>query len=360
MEFFDKKQEVLEVKLTPYGRYKLSQGRFKPTYYSFFDEGILYDGQSSGEGKGGFIEKQNEIELRIQDKTAMLKTLNVYSGIQTTLGERAAIIQDRLANADNSLLGDPLFGDPGAIYAGEELQPVATRAEFLTRPLGKSKISMDKQPCWHISALGQELSSSTSTWTRVRTQPDETTTYKEIENIPQIDISFNYDTYVQKLEPEVAAYYDSAGGTNDAIVQDTVFTTPAEANTIKSITTSIVDNVYINVEHKALVLEINEENVDFNKENFEIEVFLSGAAYGTSDNGFLKLLRFHKNPDMLFEKDDVEYYLTLNKDEEIDRQLMKNLGINDIGIRDVETDVISTRQYFIKDLYVPSDELCED
>ncbi len=360
MEFFDKKQEVLEVKLTPYGKYKLSQGRFKPTYYSFFDEGVLYDGQSSGEGKGGFVEKQNEIELRIQDNTAMLKTLNVYSGIQTTLGERAAIIQDRLANADNSLLGDPLFGDPGAIYAGEELQPVATRAEFLTRPLGKSKISVDKQPCWRISALGQGLSSSASTWTRVRTQPDETTTYKEIENIPQIDVSFKYNTYVQSLEPETAAYYAAANGATDPIVQDTVFTTPTEANTIKSITTSIVDGVYINVEHKALVLEINEENVDFNKENFEIEVFLSGASYGTSDNGFLKQLRFHKNPDELFVEDDVGYYLRINKDKEIDPNLMRNLGANDPGLKDVQSGAISTRQYFIKDLYTPADELCED
>jgi len=37
MEFFNKKEEVLEVKLTPYGRYKLSKGLLRPTYYAFFD-----------------------------------------------------------------------------------------------------------------------------------------------------------------------------------------------------------------------------------------------------------------------------------------------------------------------------------
>jgi hypothetical protein len=377
MEFFDKKQEVLEVKLTPYGRYKLSQGRLKPTYYSFFDEGVLYNSRYSAEGdlrgllpsgvqvsEAGFVEKQNEIESRIQDKTAMLKTLNVYSGIQTTLGQRAAIIQDRLANADNSLLGDPLYGDPGAIYAGEELQPIAPRIDFLTRPLGKSKISVDKQPCWHISALGQEFSSSTSTLVRTRTQPytppDVPTTYQEVQNIPQIDISFKYDTYVQKLEPSVAAYYADAGGTNDVYVQDTVFTTPTKAETLKAITTSIINNVYINVAHKALVLEINEENVDFNKENFEIEVFLSGAAHGTSDNGYLEQLRFSLDPDTLFDQDHVEYYLTINSDEEINTQIMKNLGASMAGMLDRETGALSTRQYFIKDLYGPAEELCED
>ena len=309
-------------------------------------------------------EKQNEIELRIQDKTCMLKTLNVYSGIQTTLGERAAIIQDRLANADNSLLGDPLYGDPGAIYSGEELQPIATRAEFLTRPLGKSKISTDKQPCWQIAALGQEFSSSTSTWLRTRTQPyappDPPTTYQEVRQIPQIDISFKYDTYAELLDPEMATYYDTVGPGSGEIGKDTVFTTPTTSNTLKAITTSIIDGAYINVAHQALVLEINEENVDFNKENFDIEVFLSGAAYGTVDNGYLKQLRFNIDPNTLFDSDDVEHYITINRDAEINTQIMKNVGASTAGMRDTETGAISTRQYFIKDLYAPSDELCED
>ena len=371
MEFFDKKQEVLEVKLTPYGKYKLSQGRFKPTYYSFFDEGVLYNSRYSGEGVlseadarigglvGGFVEKQNEIEPRIQENTAMLKTLNVYSGIQTSQGKRMAILQQRLQNADNSLMGDPLFGDPGALYAAEELQPVADRADFLSRPLGKSKISVDRQPSWQIDAYAQDILTSSAAWTRSYTQPDDVTVYQEIQQIPQINITCKYNTYIKSVGQGGLAY--TVGNVvyeNPAVAQDSLFTTPTQTNTLQAITTKLMDDIYIAVEHKALVLGIGEENVDFNKENFEIEVFLSGSGHGSSDNGYLKPLRFRKDPDEFYDLDDVGYYLTINMDEEINPELMRQLGIGNIGLVDPETGGISTRQFFIKDLYGPADDLC--
>ena len=43
MIFYDRKEEVLEIKLTPYGRYLLSLGELEPVYYSFFDDDVLYD-----------------------------------------------------------------------------------------------------------------------------------------------------------------------------------------------------------------------------------------------------------------------------------------------------------------------------
>ena len=43
MTFFNKKQEVLDIELTPYGELLLSEGVFKPEYYAFFDDNILYD-----------------------------------------------------------------------------------------------------------------------------------------------------------------------------------------------------------------------------------------------------------------------------------------------------------------------------
>jgi hypothetical protein len=530
MEFFDKKQEVLEVKLTPYGRYKLSKGRFKPTYYAFFDEGVLYNSRYSGEGvlddgsaTGGFVEKQNEIESRIQDNTAMLKTLNVYSGIQTSQLERSAIIQQRLQNADISLMGDPLYGEPGAIYAAEELQPVATRAEFLSRPLGKSKISHDKQPSWAVNCYAQEISSSTSTRTRSYTRPGnppliaataisainttgvkaagndcsftitipaanggDTTggagaitifldasaalpqdltdvdnqisigigtagaslkpdsairsmimraingtpnpgeairfptdgrgqsgvsgisaysietfgktitlgmvtggtvgnitsalanvsgvsvvqvtaftagaapdIYQKIEHIPQINISCKYNTYIKSVGGGWSSYVvGDVSYENPAVLKDSIFTTPTETNTLQAITTSLINDIYVAVEHKALVLGIGEENTDFDRENFEIEVFLSGAAHGTSANGYLKQLRFRKDPDDFYDDDDVGHYLAINNDEEINPELLRQLGINNIGLLDPETGAISTRQFFVKDLYGPADDLC--
>ena len=38
MAFFNKKEEVMDIELTQYGKYLLSQGKFKPVFYAFFDE----------------------------------------------------------------------------------------------------------------------------------------------------------------------------------------------------------------------------------------------------------------------------------------------------------------------------------
>ena len=43
MGFFDKKEDVMEIELTPHGRYLLSQGKLMPAFYAFLDDDILYD-----------------------------------------------------------------------------------------------------------------------------------------------------------------------------------------------------------------------------------------------------------------------------------------------------------------------------
>ena len=48
MEFFNKKEEVIDLKLTQFGRHLLSKGKFKPVYYSFFDDNIMYDSTKAG------------------------------------------------------------------------------------------------------------------------------------------------------------------------------------------------------------------------------------------------------------------------------------------------------------------------
>ena len=40
MEFFDSKEEVIDLQLTQFGRHLLSKGKFKPVYYSFFDDDV--------------------------------------------------------------------------------------------------------------------------------------------------------------------------------------------------------------------------------------------------------------------------------------------------------------------------------
>jgi hypothetical protein len=44
MTFFNNKTDVMNIDLTPYGRYLLSIGKLKPKFYDFVDDDILYDG----------------------------------------------------------------------------------------------------------------------------------------------------------------------------------------------------------------------------------------------------------------------------------------------------------------------------
>ena len=77
MEFFNKKEEVIDLRLTQYGRYLLSKGKLNPTYYSFFDDDVLYDAE-----KAGVSEPQNESEKRIQEETPTMHHQVSFSSLE--------------------------------------------------------------------------------------------------------------------------------------------------------------------------------------------------------------------------------------------------------------------------------------
>jgi len=68
MSFFEPKEEVLNIELTPYGRELLSKGKFKPVYYTFHDDEVLYDLEYFNK-----TEDQNEIKSRILYEGVHLK-----------------------------------------------------------------------------------------------------------------------------------------------------------------------------------------------------------------------------------------------------------------------------------------------
>ena len=67
MEFFDKKEEVLDIVLTRKGKEKLAAGKLSPAYYKFHDDAISYDIGFDG----GLSELQNETHQRIKDSVSL-------------------------------------------------------------------------------------------------------------------------------------------------------------------------------------------------------------------------------------------------------------------------------------------------
>ena len=81
MEFFERKEEVLDIQLTEYGKQKIAAGRFKPAFYAFFDDDIIYD-----TAYGGYSERQNNDQDRIFE-TARPKLQTNMAGLQTVVDQ---------------------------------------------------------------------------------------------------------------------------------------------------------------------------------------------------------------------------------------------------------------------------------
>ncbi len=77
MEFFDRKQEVLDIQLTPLGKRLMQMGRLKPEFYAFYDNDIMYDGQYAG-----ITETQNNVEERIKEVPRIKQQTYLYSAEQ--------------------------------------------------------------------------------------------------------------------------------------------------------------------------------------------------------------------------------------------------------------------------------------
>jgi len=77
MSFFNKKEEVIDIELTPYGKYLLSKGTFSPVYYEFYDDDIIYDSKY-----GDYEEIQGQIEERIK-ATPRPKTQYTFESAET-------------------------------------------------------------------------------------------------------------------------------------------------------------------------------------------------------------------------------------------------------------------------------------
>jgi hypothetical protein len=122
VKFFDQKQEVIQIELTPYGKQIFSEGKFSPSYYAFYDTVILYDGSH-----GGLTETQNQIVDRIKDNTPRSRPITKFST------SRGSMISLSSANYKN--------------YFSQQEEYCANYNRFL----GKNNTFSDFAPSWDIS-----------------------------------------------------------------------------------------------------------------------------------------------------------------------------------------------------------------
>tara|TARA_R100000008_G_scaffold86513_1_gene79929 strand:+ start:2112 stop:3179 length:1068 start_codon:yes stop_codon:yes gene_type:complete len=355
MQFFDDKQDVFDIVVTPYGESLLAKGLFDPAYYAFFDDDILYD----AEWAGITTEVQNDIEGRIQQGTPRMRPPSVYTGVETAIGQINADIRAAISGSgltDSTSVVQDTLNNP--IYNQDGMQNYGDKFEFLSKPLGRSALTSKKHPSWSLSMLQGEISSS----------QNYSETETGFENIPQINIDLSYKLYVSETgDPAIqfnnaTAEFSSvlfpvgSGTPQSTAISDVI--PPTEFQNI--ISQVFQDQTYFSLTDGRILIDILEENVDFKKENFDIQVFMSGSSVNGANGAPVQLLYGNQVTNMA--TDEVEKYLTIRVDREITDarvsdlpQITENRLVADPSV----TNVISTREFLLRDLYDPEPDICD-
>jgi len=283
MEFFDRKEEVLEIELTQEGKRLLAKGQFKPYYYEFFDDDILYDTVGCG-----FVEEQNSSIPRIKE-TPRIRTQNITYGLETELNKlkQDIAVQNGIESGDIKKYSYNKNHDP------------------LKYPLGLGDYSTNYTPAWNLSMISGLINTGSFS----STYNPEADYY---EYIPQIYCTASY-VYEVRNDPK---NYDSLISSIDDKI---VFKSKIYQD----------DTYYIVREKNNLHISLKEMNATFDKENFDIEIFEVEAVEGQKEN--LHNLYFLKkviNSEVFFTDSqfiteekiqpyDVEWYFTVANDGEI-------------------------------------------
>lgn len=229
-KFINRKEEVIQFEFTPYGRNLYSQGKFKPTFYSFYDDDILYDPDYSPTPQNSFesirdpaTEIQNQIIDRIKD-TPRISVTRTYQ---------------------NSLLNQTWT--PAATTNGDPYnRPIEANDKFL-RPIGTSDPFSEYAPSWDIRTLQGSVSFSGSI-TGSRTQEERISDGASVSVdkalvVPMLSCSIEID-YIKSQIP----------GSVDGQVTELPY--------------------WLLIEDNKLLIDVQEVNSIFkSNENFEIEVF---------------------------------------------------------------------------------------
>lgn len=290
MEYFDRKEEVIDLGLTPYGKRLLSQGRLKPVYYAFYDDDVIYDTTY-----GGYVEVQKESEDRIKS-TPRTKAQTILDGIESNFAKINEGQDD-----DKKLMG------PSSV---ENLYGLPT-------PIGNGSLNSYNPPAWDIRSLQSALTASSEFLTGSH----------GMIRVPQIDINIFYDTLIGETTEDgdqptqnVPGNISPGSGESDVLTVSKVYT----------------DGTFVKLYKDYILLDIKEINGVLDKEAFEIEVYEVKDFNSSKEE--LRRLKFLKDgieiqhDDIIYDpnlKDDVnltdkyvEYFFDLRVDDEIEKPLL--------------------------------------
>jgi len=286
----DKKEEVIDIELTPYGKQLLSMGKMKPVYYAFFDDNIMYDGEYAG-----ITEDQNIIQNRITELTPQLQTQYKFTS--------------------KGVDGDEVdFGN------GEKISTIAPlKKNALSSDLGSTRLSGQDYPAITLRMLNGSIKD---------VNLDYATEFGQ-KRIPQINLEVLYAVEVGNVSIGSSAVEVSP-------MDDTPTIVGAVTSTNETIVSRIaIDGSYLSITPQIILADIVEKNTDFKIENFTIEAYEMGETMipltfaKNKKNNVVNNILLDEVPeeDMVpisLSPDNVEYYFDIFVDSDIDREIINN------------------------------------
>jgi len=299
MEFFNQKEEVIELELTPYGKRLLSAGEFSPTFYAFYDDDIIYDTQY-----GGAAEVQKESEDRIKT-TPRIKNLTIFDGVDTTFRKINKVFGDSKSDTIKKLNKLKRPSTVENIYG-------------LPTPLGSAEIGNQRAAAWDLNFISSKVTGSL----------DVLTGSHGLVKIPQLEVQVFYDTSIDELSPTDEDPVFNVAGTS------------LDGKETTAVSRVYSDNTFIKLKKDFILVDIQEINGTYDKINYDIEVYeiIPPDVDKPGTNERLRKLKFLKDEievshdDIIYDpnlKEDiqlneeyVEYFFDFRVDDEIERPLL--------------------------------------
>jgi len=222
----------------------------------------------------------------------------IYDAAYAGITEHQNNIEGRIKDAPQLNAQYVYSGIETSVKRDQTVQPTTERHYALSAPLGNSSLHSSVAPSWKIQFLKNDVNGYIN-----YISSDHQTL-----RIPQISSSINFETVVG----------------SDDIFQDE---TDVSAGGKK-----YEDGTYIRVKEDYIVVEVSELDVPFEKENYDIEVFLvesvADTKIPTATREQLIPLTFATSQDeqnLELDSSYVEYYIDISLDNEIDESVLNDL-----------------------------------
>jgi len=251
MTFFNKKEDVLEIELTQFGKYRLSQGELSPVYYAFFDDDIIYDARYGGvNGEAG--NNQNLIAPRIKEMPTT-RVQHSYTGAETEVTRNIRLMR----------LGE-IIDDGKAVFVGKKdpnlkiFKPTNDRNFSSYAPLGHSDLFSEKAPAWRLTFYNGRIESSVTHLSSA--------VNAAAMAIPQIETTVKYTTSIGPIS-------ETPFAGEDAKEVDLLYGSDQNFVGLEAERFDFDDDTYIEMTKRYLLLKVEELNSPFTNDNFDIEIF---------------------------------------------------------------------------------------